>query len=182
MNLHVFVDESRRNSTYLVAAALIQENHQLRHVRALMRRLRMPGARRIHFKHERDSVQKDIAAAVVDAQLRARIYVGRGKAETVRRKALRAMVLELEPLHLRRLVFDSRGHALDRSDRQVISSCLPYSADLTPFSYEHMRSHEEPALWVPDVVAWCWGAGGEWRRRIEPIVENVCEVTTSSPG
>ena len=25
-------------------------------------------------------------------------------------------------------------------------------------------------LWVPDCVAWAVGAGGEWRRRVEPWV------------
>jgi hypothetical protein len=36
--------------------------------------------------------------------------------------------------------------------------------------YEHLKPHEEPLLWVPDAVAWCYGNGGDWRRRVAPLV------------
>lgn len=35
-----------------------------------------------------------------------------------------------------------------------------------------MKGHEEPLLAIADVVAWAYGAGGDWRR-IESIVEKV---------
>ncbi|MDQ3577248.1 MAG: hypothetical protein M3443_06535 [Actinomycetota bacterium] len=156
MTLHTFVDESRRNGTYLLAAALIRPT-QLHPIRTLMRGLRMPGARHIHFKHERDSVQKDIAAALVDTPVLGRIYVGRGKPETVRRSALHTMTLDLHELGLSRLVLDSRGAVADRSDRHIISATMQRAIGTVPFTYEHLRSHEEPALRVPDVIA-CAGA------------------------
>jgi hypothetical protein len=42
--------------------------------------------------------------------------------------------------------------------------------------YRHLRAHEEPLLAIPDAVAWCWAKGGEWRSRVEPLVEHVREV------
>jgi hypothetical protein len=42
--------------------------------------------------------------------------------------------------------------------------------------YEHRRAASELALAIPDAIAWCWAKGGNWRRRIEPIVTNVREV------
>jgi hypothetical protein len=42
--------------------------------------------------------------------------------------------------------------------------------------YEHRRVSSELLLAVPDAIAWCWAKGGDWRRRIEPIVSNVREV------
>jgi hypothetical protein len=45
-------------------------------------------------------------------------------------------------------------------------------------AYEHLRSHEDPALWIPDVLAWCHGAGGDWRRRIAPLVRTTVDVGT----
>jgi hypothetical protein len=36
-----------------------------------------------------------------------------------------------------------------------------------------MRCHEEQLLALPDIVAWCWAKGGDWKRRIRPI---VCDV------
>lgn len=42
--------------------------------------------------------------------------------------------------------------------------------------YEHRRAASELLLAAPDAVAWCWAKGGDWRRRIEPIVTDVREV------
>lgn len=46
-------------------------------------------------------------------------------------------------------------------------------------AYEHLRPHEDPALWIPDAVAWCFGAGGDWRRRISALVEDVVPISTA---
>ena len=42
-------------------------------------------------------------------------------------------------------------------------------------TYEHLRPHEEPLLWVADAVVWAHGAGGDWPRRIAPMVSLVRE-------
>jgi hypothetical protein len=31
-------------------------------------------------------------------------------------------------------------------------------------------------LALPAAIAWCWANGGDWRRRIEPVVIDVREV------
>jgi hypothetical protein len=31
---------------------------------------------------------------------------------------------------------------------------------------------------VPDAVSWCYGAGGDWRRRISGIIERVTDLGT----
>lgn len=42
--------------------------------------------------------------------------------------------------------------------------------------YEHLRPHEDPALAIADAIAWCFGAGNEWRRRIMPVIEEVIGI------
>lgn len=42
--------------------------------------------------------------------------------------------------------------------------------------YEHRRAASDPLLAVPDAIAWCWAKGGDWRRRVEPVVTTVREV------
>ena len=37
-------------------------------------------------------------------------------------------------------------------------------------TYEVLRAHEEGLLAIADVAAWCWAKGGDWKRRIQPIV------------
>lgn len=140
-----------------------------------MRSLRVAGARTVHFKHERDSIKKDIAAALVSARVRARIYLGCGEPETVRELALRVLVTDLAPVGMQRVVLDSRGPDRDHLDKRVIRTALAAS-EAAMVTYQHLRSHEEPVLWAADAIAWCYGAGGDWRRRVQPAVEAVADV------
>jgi hypothetical protein len=176
VSLHVFVDESRRGSMYLLAAAMLQPAY-LSRTRSLMRGLRVPGERKLHFKSERDTIKKDIAAAIVAAGIPVRIYVGHGQADAVRERGLQVAVYDLVAVGLQRLVMDARWHDGNQSDRRVIHAAL-LRTDTRPetVSYEHLSSHEEPALWIADAVAWCYGAGGEWRRRVDSIVETVTDM------
>jgi hypothetical protein len=41
------------------------------------------------------------------------------------------------------------------------------------FAYRHLRRREEPCLWVPDAVAWCFARGGVWRQRLAPLIGEV---------
>jgi hypothetical protein len=43
-------------------------------------------------------------------------------------------------------------------------------------TYEHVRSADEPLLWVADVVAWAYGAAGDWRRRTEKVIGKVIDL------
>ena len=140
-----------------------------------MRSLRVAGARTVHFKHERDSIKKDIAAALVSARMRARIYLGCGDPETIREHALRVLVTDLAAVGMRRVILDSRGPDRDHLDKQVIRTALAAS-EVDTVAYEHLRSHQEPVLWAADAIAWCYGAGGDWRRRVQPVVEAVTDV------
>lgn len=63
-----------------------------------------------------------------------------------------------------RLVMDSRRER-DRFDALTDRN----------FSYDHNHSKLEPLCWIADATGWCFGAGGDWRRRITPIAEDVIE-------
>jgi hypothetical protein len=143
----------------------------------MMRSLRVAGERKVHFTHERDSIKKDVAAALVASEVRTRVYAGRGQADAVRARGLRAAVRDLSGEGLRRLVLDARWHDGNQSDRGIIHATLLHAhACPDAVTYEHMSSHEEPILWIADAVAWCYGAGGDWWRRVKPIVELVTDV------
>jgi hypothetical protein len=62
-------------------------------------------------------------------------------------------------------VFESGGRG-DRRDRQGVHLVLEALDVHGQMIYEHLRPFEEPLLWIPDAIAWAWGAGGDWRRRI----------------
>jgi hypothetical protein len=39
--------------------------------------------------------------------------------------------------------------------------------------YQHRRAATDQLLAIPDAIAWCWAKGGDWRRRIDPVVTMV---------
>ncbi len=175
--MQLFVDESRRRSYLLVSCAL--ESSHLERTRTLLRSLRMRGERRLHFQAERDSRRREVLATLVSARLRTRVYTGRGRPEDVRGACLTQLVADARKLGCRRLVIESRGPHMDRLDRRTVARAAEALAPSPPradFTYEHMAPHEEPALWISDAVAWCYGAGGTWQTRVMSLVESVTDV------
>lgn len=112
-----------------------------------------------------------IAAELVTAGVRGRVYLGHGPAEAVRAACLTKLVADVVERKALRLVLESRGHAGDRSDRRVIHNAIHDRWVAHKLVYEHLRPHEDPALAIADAVAWYLGAGSEWRRRIMPIID-----------
>lgn len=45
-------------------------------------------------------------------------------------------------------------------------------------TYEHATATAEPLLAIPDAIAWAWAwaRGGDWRRRVQPVVERIIRV------
>jgi hypothetical protein len=172
--VHLFVDESRRGATYLMVAAIIAPA-RLGETRALMRSLTMPGERRIHFQAEHDSRRRKILAALVANRIESLVYLGSGRPDRVRAACLTELVRDAVALQAGRVVIESRGLAGDRTDRATIHRFLA-PRETPGFSYEHLCPHDDPALAIADAVAWAYGAGGDWRRRIGPVIAKVAEL------
>jgi len=69
-----------------------------------------------------------------------------------------------------RLVIEGREETPNLAERQRISVALARGLGPASLIYEHMHVRDEPILWMSDAVAWAYGAGGDWRRRVSPIV------------
>lgn len=170
----MFVDESERGG-YLLAATLL-EPAALHPTRTVLRDLLLPGCRRVHFKTEKDSRRRFIASSLVRAGHAVHLYTARGPSEKVRAVLLERLVSDAIDFGVTRLVLDSRDPAGNDRDRLVIGTRT--KAREAGVVYEHINSWAEPALWISDAVAWCHGAGGDWRRRIDPIVGSVTDEGT----
>src|SRR2546425_7367379 len=161
MSLHAFVDESRRGADYLMALVLVQPR-ELDRSRVIMRGLVRPGQRRVHFKKESNARRRQVLAAVGQLGAKAHVWVCRHHDDVFARQAcLRRMVPTLLELGVSRLVLESCQNE-DMQDRHTLASALLAAESV--LSYEHLRPAEDPILWVSDAVAWCYGAGGDWRR------------------
>ena len=174
--VQAFADESRRGQLYIVAVTIFAPA-DLHRVRAQLRQLCLRGQRRLHFKTERVGRRHVILASLNSLDIQGRLYLRRGPDNDARAECLTALVSDLIKMSANRLVLESRQDR-DQADRRVLRTAL---ADLVGATadgpvYEHMRPSEDPLLWPADALAWCYGAGGDWRRRIMPLVEHVADL------
>ncbi|MGI5502032.1 hypothetical protein [Lentzea sp. CA-135723] len=156
-----------------MAAVLISPG-ALHSTRSMMRALLLPGSRRVHFKTEKPVRRKLIADRLACCDLVVNIYAGRGKSERVRATLLPLLVEDAIGQGVTRLVLDSRDPVANGRDRLVIGTRT--KARDAGLVYEHIQSSSEPALWVSDALAWCHGAGGDWKRRIAPVTGTVVDL------
>jgi hypothetical protein len=176
MTVHAFADESRRGSTYLVAVA-ITEPAKLRRLRRDLRCLLLPGQREVHFKKQKEPRQRALAAAVSRLPVEVLIYRRSCERhdEPARQDCIRSVVRDLIDRGAHRLVLDTRLHR-DVNDEATIRQVVSRRQHQTPLVYEHLDSISEPLLWVADVAAWCFSAGGHWRGRVSPIITTVTDL------
>jgi hypothetical protein len=166
VSAQAFVDESGRGSKYHVCVVVVA-NGDVDELRRLVRSFCLPGQRRWHFVHERDSRRRQIIDAIVaSGQVTALIYRGKGRDAEIRADSFRRMVQPLLERGVTRLIIESR-EGRDELDRQVLVGQLRGRSDA--FLYDHMPPHGDPLLWIADALAWCSSAASTWQERIEAI-------------
>jgi hypothetical protein len=170
---HIFVDESKDRDFLLVAAVILSGD--LDATRSLMRGLVLHGQHRVHMKKERPSRKRAIAGAICEAEVEAIIY----QADTAHRReleareaCLRALVADAAAADTALLVLEQDDSLLRWDNQRLIEITRELGCRHT-LHYPHRRAATEQLLAIPDAIAWCWAKGGDWRRRIEPIVTNV---------
>ncbi len=176
MSLHAFADESRRNRHYLVAAAFV-DARDLHRLRKVLRGMLLPGQYELHFKKETPARRRAIISRLATERVAVRVYLatcGQGE-ERARRTCVSQLVDDVLEADAHRLVLDSR-EVRNEIDRVTILAALRKSARATDLVYEHRNSTQEELLWIADAVAWCYGAGGDWHRRLDPILPKVIDL------
>lgn len=178
MTVHAFIDESRRGHTYLMAVVLVDPAH-LAPLRRQMRQLLLRGERELHFKKEKDPRRKHLAANFSTLAAEALVYTCTcdRQEEPARQACVTALTVDLVKSGARRMVLDSR-EVRNQHDRTTIKHTLAGLGYTPAITYEHMEGPSEPLLWLADGVAWCWGAKGQWRKAISPLITGVTELTT----
>ena len=75
-------------------------------------------------------------------------------------------------------MLDSRADR-DIHDVHTIRDTLGKRPSESNLTYEHLSGGQEQLLWVADAVAWCFGAGGDWHRRVAPLIARKVDVAGS---
>jgi hypothetical protein len=173
---HVFVDETKHRGYLLVASVVVPDD--LNSVRRMLRGLVLPGQRRLHMKDENDQRRRSIATAIAVSGVTATIYDAgrRYRNERERRAAcLRALIIDVARRGDAMLVLEQDDTLLSWDNQRLIEFTREAGCRDT-LRYEHRRAANELLLAMPDAIAWCWAKGGDWRRRVEPVVADVREV------
>lgn len=178
MGSHLFIDETKAKAYVVVAVAC--PDPSLAHARRTLGRLVLPGQRSVHMKHESERRRRQIADAVAGLTrvgVRATVLdAGRGpEPEYVRRdRALRLLVDRATSEPSVHLVLDLDRTLVARDARTLRDACRRSGARAV--TYSHQALSEQPLLALPDVIAWCWARGGDWRRRVSSAISETIEV------
>ena len=168
--MHAFVDESERPGRYLMCAVLVAPR-DLTTVRRALTALCLPGQRRLHMAKERKPRRHLILDRMAALPLRARMYVEPGPAFQARSSCLRSIVRDISELDITRLVIEPVDGYLQH-DRSTIINEVQRLGRGQALDYEHLAARFEPVLWAADGIAWAYGAGDDWRRRIKSCLDN----------
>lgn len=174
-DLLAYVDESARPGRYLLAAVIV-DRHAAGRLRRQVRKMLLPGQRRIHFKTEGVRRRRELIESLGGLDVEAIVFSCRlsneVRAEDARAACLAALVRDLQARCCESEVYIESREQLDARDGDTIRR----SRQAEPLlSFQHLLPDHDPLLWLPDSFAWSVGAGGDWLRRIGPLV-TVIEV------
>ncbi|UFS58064.1 DUF3800 domain-containing protein [Subtercola endophyticus] len=168
----LFLDESK-GSSYFIVATQVSEG-RCADARKAVARLRKSGQRRVHFVKEGDSRRRLILSQFAQLNLSVTVYRSDEKDELVaRERCLAAVARYAVQSHVSRIILE-RDYSIEKFDRRILFHELTKSRSASHATYGHETSADEPLLWVSDAVAWCVARGGDWRRRVSPLI--TCSV------
>jgi hypothetical protein len=137
--------------------------------------LHLPGQRRLHLKDEHDRRRRLIIDSIVSlGVVEGWVYQAPRPVLTARNLCLQAVVEDAIAEDVGQLIIERADEAQDRRDRTLIHSALGKESD--HLQYRHAPPWEHPGLQAADAIAWSYGARGEWRRRIMPIMCRVRDL------
>lgn len=142
----------------------------------------MPGERELHFAKEQEPRKRRVTDHIARLPVEVVVYTGTCERsdEPVRQACLAALTEDLIAAEAQLMVLDSRnnwqGNDRDAGDRSTLQRVLGKPRHSSNLVFQHVDSKGESLLWIADVAAWCWGANGDWRRRIQPIIRETISI------
>jgi hypothetical protein len=164
-----FIDESVRGSKYLLAAVIVDHTrHQ--DIRRELKSLRQFGRSSLHMHREVIGRKRLIASAVAQMEITCVLAVQELSGQSL----MSARIKCLNELSGHELVRSTSQLTLETSnsielDKKILSNSAYEFSGKFPH-YRHLSSAQEPLLWLPDIIAWCAGKGGEFENIVKPLL------------
>lgn len=169
-----FTDESERSGVMLLAVVVLAPG-EVAGARRRMRRLLLPGQRRVHTAKESARRRRVVVDAVTALDGVSATILRYRRPAGVTRIAARHLLLQAATglvvgSGVSSWVLDNQDDAQRARDRAAIAHALAgVSGHLHPV-YDHHAGPTEPLLWAADALCWAVGEGGDWQRRVSAVV------------
>lgn len=164
----LFVDETKAKGYTMVAAVVVPGDAN--GLRKEMRGLVLKGQRRIHFTSESDPRRRLILSKLVELEVRAHIVQSTANKQSDGREECLMQLLDLAADNDYTRIILERDASIEQADRRILYREVSSRGLRDSVAYGHMGAHDEPLLWIADAIAWSHAKGGDWRRRVEPMV------------
>lgn len=164
----LFVDESKSKGYTMVAAVVVSGDAA--ELRREIRKLVLPGQRRIHFTSESDQRRRAILGRLTQLGVQAQVFHCDTNSDVIGREAcLVELVAHAAENSHERIVLE-RDESIDKSDRRILFREVQRHELSERLSYALEQAHQEPLLWIADAIAWSYTKGGDWKRRAELLI------------
>lgn len=164
------IDESVRPNRYLLCATVVSTADRA-DVRQALRAMLLPNQRRLHAKRESEGRRRMLLKVLSNtAGFSCLLVVGQGCDERDRGSCLRALVVRLRELEVREVILERIDPGTIARDRAIMDAV---GAGADDFDWRHEDPSFEPLLWISDLVANAYGAGGDLRKATASMVSQV---------
>lgn len=148
-------DHARDPGTYILAAVILATTDE-EHARTAMKKMRLPGQNKVHWRDESTSRRRKIAAAVATLPAHSIVVVRSSplpsNAERARRKCFEQLIWQLTMQGVSEAVFESRGTSDDKRDSAMLDNMRRTRSLPRAIRIDHVPGRREPILWIPDAV------------------------------
>ena len=174
MPFQTFGDESIRKN-YIFAFIMIK-NWNIKIVRKALSDYALRYRSKIHMFNATTGFRKQLLKEVMSYELEIVIIEDlnfRFRKSLSRQICLRSGFESISKFDIDRIVLDrSNSQEKDLITYQKSSRKFP----TLPENLHHIASRQEPLLWLPDIFAWSYGAGGIWRQSIDEKISFIKRV------
>lgn len=179
--MRVFVDESQVGGTggtgpYILVATSVGPEVDLEELRQRLRRF-VPGSqRKLHWHEAVRGFRLEILEFVARMDLEHCVVVRDvrhgERPERARRRCLEVLLWEMDRVGTEEVVLESRGPADDRRDLEMLGRLRARRIVGTGIRMFHARGHDEPLVWLPDVICGAVGAESRGNRDYRALIDH----------
>lgn len=162
------MDESKTKGYTMVAALVVPD--VVSTLRRDVRSLVLPGQRRIHFTKERGERKRLILSRFTEFGVQAHVFHCATKNDVAGREACLAGLVAFAADRSHSKIVIERDESIEQSDRRTLFREVERHGLTGSLAYALEAPHLEPLLWVADAIAWSHTKGGDWKRRVDPLI------------